>query len=118
MYEKRAIYFTELAKLGAETVYADPHRIYINGPTQNGSIVSLGEQWYSFTGSDDMTVTVSLCASDFDTKLEIWYDCGDGTYAFYNDDACGVQSEIGAIPFVAGATHYAKVYGYGSSSGN
>lgn len=34
MYEKRAIYFTELDKLGAETVYADPHRIYINGPTK------------------------------------------------------------------------------------
>jgi len=33
MYEKRAIYFTELDKLGAETVLADPHRIYINGPT-------------------------------------------------------------------------------------
>lgn len=34
MYEKRAIYFTELDKLGAETVLADPHRIYINGPTE------------------------------------------------------------------------------------
>jgi UDP-N-acetylglucosamine 1-carboxyvinyltransferase len=33
MYEKRAIYFTELDKLGAETVLADPHRIYIEGPT-------------------------------------------------------------------------------------
>ena len=33
MYEKRAIYFTELDKLGADTVLADPHRIYINGPT-------------------------------------------------------------------------------------
>ena len=33
MYEKRAIYFTELDKLGAETVLADPHRIYITGPT-------------------------------------------------------------------------------------
>jgi len=33
MYEKRAIYFTELEKLGADTVLADPHRIYINGPT-------------------------------------------------------------------------------------
>ncbi|MAZ56659.1 UDP-N-acetylglucosamine 1-carboxyvinyltransferase [bacterium] len=32
-YEKRAIYFTELDKLGAETVLADPHRIYITGPT-------------------------------------------------------------------------------------
>ena len=34
MYEKRAIYFTELDKLGAETVLADPHRIYITGPTK------------------------------------------------------------------------------------
>lgn len=33
MYEKRAIYFTELDKLGADTALADPHRIYIHGPT-------------------------------------------------------------------------------------
>lgn len=33
VYEKRAIYFTELDKLGADTVLADPHRIFINGPT-------------------------------------------------------------------------------------
>ena len=33
MYEKRAIYFTELDKLGAETVLADPHRIFIHGPS-------------------------------------------------------------------------------------
>ncbi len=34
VYEKRAIYFTELDKLGAETVLADPHRIYITGPSR------------------------------------------------------------------------------------
>lgn len=34
VYEKRAIYFTELDKLGAETVLADPHRIFITGPTK------------------------------------------------------------------------------------
>ena len=34
VYEKRAIYFTELDKLGAETVLADPHRIYITGPSE------------------------------------------------------------------------------------
>lgn len=33
MYEKRALYFTELDKLGADTVLADPHRIYITGKT-------------------------------------------------------------------------------------
>lgn len=34
MYEKRALYFTELDKLGADTVLADPHRIYITGKTK------------------------------------------------------------------------------------
>lgn len=33
MYEKRAIYFTELDKLGADTALADPHRIFIHGRT-------------------------------------------------------------------------------------
>jgi len=34
VYEKRAIYFTELDKLGADTMLADPHRIFITGPTK------------------------------------------------------------------------------------
>jgi UDP-N-acetylglucosamine 1-carboxyvinyltransferase len=34
VYEKRALYFTELDKLGAETVLADPHRIYVTGPSK------------------------------------------------------------------------------------
>lgn len=32
-YEKRALYFTELDKLGATTLLADPHRIFIEGPS-------------------------------------------------------------------------------------
>jgi len=32
-YENRAIYYMELTKLGAEMILADPHRVYINGPT-------------------------------------------------------------------------------------
>src|SRR3989338_7899066 len=34
VYEKRASYYAELDKLGAETLLADPHRIYITGPTR------------------------------------------------------------------------------------
>ncbi|MBI1839100.1 MAG: UDP-N-acetylglucosamine 1-carboxyvinyltransferase [Candidatus Colwellbacteria bacterium] len=33
VYEKRALYFTELDKLGAQTILADQHRIYITGKT-------------------------------------------------------------------------------------
>jgi UDP-N-acetylglucosamine 1-carboxyvinyltransferase len=34
MFENRAIYYTELTKIGADVELADPHRVYINGPTR------------------------------------------------------------------------------------
>ncbi|MEI7741365.1 MAG: UDP-N-acetylglucosamine 1-carboxyvinyltransferase [bacterium] len=33
MWENRAIYFTELNRLGAQITLADPHRVFVNGPT-------------------------------------------------------------------------------------
>lgn len=33
MWENRAVYFTELNRLGADIIIADPHRIFVNGPT-------------------------------------------------------------------------------------
>jgi UDP-N-acetylglucosamine 1-carboxyvinyltransferase len=34
MYENRAIYYTELTKIGAQIELADPHRLYVIGPTR------------------------------------------------------------------------------------
>jgi UDP-N-acetylglucosamine 1-carboxyvinyltransferase len=34
MYENRAIYYTELTKIGVQVELADPHRVYIYGPTK------------------------------------------------------------------------------------
>lgn len=34
VYEGRTVHYKELDKLGAETMLADPHRIYITGPTK------------------------------------------------------------------------------------
>jgi UDP-N-acetylglucosamine 1-carboxyvinyltransferase len=34
MWENRAIYFTELNKLGANITLVDPHRAFVNGPTK------------------------------------------------------------------------------------
>lgn len=34
VYEKRAIHFKELDKLGADTILADPHRFYVTGPSK------------------------------------------------------------------------------------
>ncbi len=34
IFENRAIYYTELTKIGANIELADPHRIYVHGPTK------------------------------------------------------------------------------------
>jgi len=34
IYENRAIYYTELTKVGAQVELADPHRVYVVGPTR------------------------------------------------------------------------------------
>ncbi len=34
MYENRAIYFTELSRLGANVELIDAHRVFVNGPTE------------------------------------------------------------------------------------
>lgn len=34
MWENRAIYFTELNRLGANVVLADPHRVFVQGPSK------------------------------------------------------------------------------------
>ncbi len=38
VYEKRALYYTELDRLGASTVLADPHRFYVTGPTKLSAV--------------------------------------------------------------------------------
>lgn len=34
IFENRAIYYTELTKIGAQIELADPHRVYVTGPTR------------------------------------------------------------------------------------
>ncbi len=34
MWENRAVYFTELNRLGAQVTLADPHRVFVTGPTK------------------------------------------------------------------------------------
>lgn len=34
MYDGRAVHYTELEKLGAKVLLADPHRVFVTGPTQ------------------------------------------------------------------------------------
>jgi len=77
---------------------------------------SSNDLWYSYTGNgqtDD--VTISLCGSSFDTYIRIFDACG-GTQIAYNDDSCGVQSEV-TFTSDGTTTYYIMVEGFSSSSG-
>lgn len=90
----------------------------INDPAVYGTTPgSYTWHWYVVTLDGPYDATFSLCGSLYDTKLEVWGDCGDGTYLGYNDDFCGLDSQISLAGLTAG-DYYVKVYGYGSGFGD
>ena len=72
---------------------------------------------YFITLMDQAMITASLCDSGFDTKITIDDDC-DGTngYIAYNDDYCGLQSEVTTGCLDPG-DYYIIVDGYGGGEG-
>lgn len=106
------------------TVAADYGQL--NDPMVTGTTTAVDfSHWYSFTVPSSFSgdVTVSLCGSSFDTKVAVFEDCADwdGTFAssgtymaagaiLYNDDECGLSSEVEAA--LSPGTYYVMVYGY------
>ncbi len=73
--------------------------------------------WYEFTGTGDI-VTMSLCNSTFDTKIQVWEGSCDALNCITGiDDACGLQSEVSFISST-GASYFVYVFGYGTSTGD
>jgi hypothetical protein len=71
--------------------------------------------WYRYTASSTGNVTVSLCGSEYDTKLAI-YNGGDcdpapGKIIECNDDFCGRQSEI-TFGAIAGNQYLIEIGGW------
>ncbi|MCX6256964.1 MAG: hypothetical protein NTW49_03560 [Bacteroidia bacterium] len=91
---------------------------FVNDPPVDGYVWSGGQKWYQFgLFSTYNNVEISLCNSGFDTKLEIWHSCNDGTYIIENDDLCGNRSLI-AISTLQEGLYLARVSGHGNASGN
>ncbi|MET3732843.1 T9SS type A sorting domain-containing protein [Moheibacter stercoris] len=79
---------------------------------------SAGDVFYKFTGTGSaQMVTLSLCNSTYDTAIRVFTDCGLGTEVAYNDDSCGVQSEV-TFMSDGTSTYYIMVEGWSSSTGN
>lgn len=74
--------------------------------------------FYSFTGDGtEQLVTVSLCGSTFDTALRVFTDCSLSNEIAFNDDFCGLQSELNFVSDGT-STYYIMVEGYGSNGGD
>lgn len=74
--------------------------------------------FYSFTGNGETEfVTVSLCGSSYDTYLRVYSDCTLSNQIAFNDDSCGLQSQL-TFESDGFSTYYIMVEGFSSSSGD
>jgi hypothetical protein len=76
--------------------------------------------WYCYTATCTGTVTVSLCGSQFDTKLAVYKGCGCNPamsdLISCNDDFCDYQSEL-TFAAVIGHQYLIEVGGFGNQTG-
>eukprot|EP00192_Tetraselmis_astigmatica_P001340 CAMPEP_0117696850 /NCGR_PEP_ID=MMETSP0804-20121206/28894_1 /TAXON_ID=1074897 /ORGANISM="Tetraselmis astigmatica, Strain CCMP880" /LENGTH=2321 /DNA_ID=CAMNT_0005511019 /DNA_START=558 /DNA_END=7525 /DNA_ORIENTATION=- len=70
---------------------------------------------YVYRPPADQVVDISLCESDYDTKVYIFKNTADNVFGC-NDDRCGYQSRL-RIKLTAGDTFYIVVDGYDGESG-
>ena len=91
----------------------------VSGDTTNATDSgnnSSNDLWYSFTGNGvEEDITVSLCGSSYDTILRIFDSC-TGEQLYFNDDSCGLQSEI-TFTSDGTTTYFIMVEGFSSNNG-
>ena len=95
--------------------------IHINDPMVFGAtLIANDNEWWKFElplAADN--VSVSLCGSSYDTKLDIYDQCGTSTILATNNDyaGCGTSSQIDFTTLAAG-TYWVKVSGISGSFGD
>jgi len=97
--------------------------------TDSGTNLGMGDDFdVTFSDGEDVayqlnvstasTYTISLCnGTDYDSKLEVFdEDCITST-GYYNDDACGLQSELTGV-FLEPGTYLIVIDGFSGATGN
>ncbi len=96
------------------------------GDTVSGSTISAGNSggndagdvFYTYTGTGaEETITVSLCGSGYDTFIRVFSDCTLTNEIEFNDDFCGLQSEV-EFYSDGTSTYVIMVEGYSTNVGN
>ena len=98
-----------------------------DGPTEPSCSFCCGDLqvnqdvWYVYTATCTGNATISLCGSDYDTKVAIYSGTtcptSPGTAIACNDDFCSVQSET-SWAVTSGHTYLVRVGGYLSGTGS
>ena len=103
--------YGELCSVGF--TYGNPYSPTVAGAT----LYQYDIDWWIFELSNNyIDVTVSLCGSSFDTRLEVYANC-NSFYIGYNDNYCGSQSEL-HFTYLSAGTYYVKIFGYGTEYGS
>jgi hypothetical protein len=81
-----------------------------------------GQMWYTYTPTQNQTVTASTCAAatTFDSKIHVYTgSCGNFSCVTGDDDACADPGLASIVEFEAscGQTYYIRVGGFGANSG-
>ncbi len=108
----------------------------VDDPTVFGTTTYTGDHvWYSVENPETQDFFVSLCGSDFDTKVAVYESCADwnGDYPIwydyagaiaYNDDSytCGSgepsYQSLTHVNWAAPGTYYVLVWGFDGEYGN
>jgi hypothetical protein len=93
---------------------AEPAACNFFGDTQVGSDV-----WFCYPSDCAGRLTISLCDSEYDTKLAVYEGCAcpqSGDAVACSDDDCGTQSML-ILPVAAGQDYLVRVGGYLGATG-
>ena len=88
-----------------------------NSPMMPGELhYAYDSDIWSFELLDNFTnVTVSLCGSSFDTRLDVYHNCLS-SYIGSNDDYCGLHSLL-FFTYLSAGTYYAMIHGFSVAYG-
>ena len=99
------------------TVTGNTNTATLDGPATSCPGTSVApDVWYTITGTGT-AITVSLCGSAYDTKIEIYTGaCGSLICFANNDDFCSLQSQV-TFNSVLGTVYRIRVHGFAGSTG-
>ncbi len=92
VYENRAIYYMEMKKLGADLLLADPHRVFIDGPTPlHGAIIDAPPAFRPAS-----IILIGMLAAEGESQLNNVYPISRG-YENLHERLCKLGASVEVV---------------------